>query len=70
VIFSDYTKNKDISFSVTPAMAPDAKLLVYQILPDSEVAADFLPFSVTAAYPQTITAEFNKTEAKPGKKCN
>jgi len=51
-------------------MAPDAKLLVYQILPDSEVAADFLPFSVTAAYPQTITAEFNKTEAKPGKKCN
>ena len=66
VVFSDYTKNKEISFSVTPAMAPDAKLLVYQILPNSEVAADYLPFSVTAVYPQTITAEFNKTEAKPG----
>ena len=66
VIFSDYTKSTEISFSTTPAMAPDAKLLVYQILPNSEVAADYLPFSVNAAYPQTVTASFNKTEAKPG----
>ena len=66
VVFSDYTKSAEISFSTTPAMAPDAKLLVYQILPNSEVAADYLPFSVAAAYPQTVTASFNKTEAKPG----
>ena len=66
VVFSDYTKNKEISFSTTPAMAPEAKLLVYQILANSEVAADYLPFSVAASYPQTVTAEFNKTEAKPG----
>ena len=66
VIFSDYTKSTEISFSTTPAMAPDAKLLVYQILPNSEVAADYLPFSVNAAYPQTVTASFSKTEAKPG----
>ena len=66
VIFSDYTKSTEISFRTTPAMAPDAKLLVYQILPNSEVAADYLPFSVNAAYPQTVTASFNKTEAKPG----
>jgi CD109 antigen len=66
VLFSDYTGNKEISFSTTPAMAPDAKLLVYQILPNSEVAADYLPFDVAAAYPQTVTADFNKDEAKPG----
>ena len=66
VVFSDYTKSTEISFSTTPAMAPDAKLLVYQILPNSEVAADYLPFSVAAAYPQTVTAGFNKTEVKPG----
>jgi CD109 antigen len=66
VVFSDYTKSTEISFSTTPAMAPDAKLLVYQILPNSEVAADYLPFSVAASYPQTVTATFNITEVKPG----
>ncbi|MFC1970543.1 alpha-2-macroglobulin family protein, partial [Chloroflexota bacterium] len=65
VVFSDYTKNKEISFSTTPEMAPTAKLLVYQILPNSEVAADYLPFSVEASYPQTVKAEFNKAEARP-----
>ncbi len=65
VVFSDYTKNKEISFSTTPLMAPTAKLLVYQILPNSEVAADYLPFNVTASYPQTVKAEFSKTEATP-----
>ena len=65
VVFSDYTKSKEISFSTTPLMAPTSKLLVYQILPNSEVAADYLPFNVEAVYPQTVKAEFNKTEAKP-----
>lgn len=66
VIFSDYTKSREISINTTPLMAPSAKLLVYQILPNSEVAADYLPFNVEASYPQTVTAEFNKAEAKPG----
>ena len=66
VVFSSYTKNNAISLSTTPLMAPAAKLLVYQILPNSEVAADYLPFNVEAVYPQTVTAEFSKTEAKPG----
>jgi CD109 antigen len=65
VVFSDYTQKKEISFSTTPLMAPTSKLLVYQILPNSEVAADYLPFNVEASYPQTVKAEFNKTEAKP-----
>jgi len=66
VVFSNYTKNSEISLNATPAMAPAANLLVYQILPNSEVAADYLPFDVEAAYPQTVTADFNKTEVKPG----
>jgi CD109 antigen len=66
VVLSDYTKSSEISFSTTPLMAPTSKLLVYQILPNSEVAADYLPFNVEAAYPQTVTAEFNKSETTPG----
>ncbi|MDP2920059.1 MAG: alpha-2-macroglobulin family protein, partial [Dehalococcoidia bacterium] len=65
VVFSDYTTSRDITISTTPLMAPTSKLLVYQILPNAEVAADFLPFTVEAAYPQQVTAEFSKEEAKP-----
>lgn len=66
VVFSDYTnKGNQITITTTPAMAPAAKLLVYQILPNSEVAADYLPFDVGAAYPQNVTASFNTTTARP-----
>ncbi len=65
VVFSNYTRSRDISFNTTPLMAPDSKILVYQILPNSEVAADYLPFSVAAAYPQQVTASFDTTQAKP-----
>jgi CD109 antigen len=65
VVFSDYTTSTDITLSTTPLMAPASKLLVYQILPNAEVAADYLPFQVEAAYPQQVTAQFSKEEAKP-----
>jgi CD109 antigen len=65
VVFSNYTNSKDISFTVTPQMAPSAKLLVYQILPNAEVAADYLPFEVEEVYPMEVSAEFSKDEAKP-----
>ncbi len=68
VVFTGTTSDKDISFKVTPAMAPQAKLLVYQILQNSEVAADAIPFDVAGEYPQTVTATFSATEAKPGDK--
>jgi len=70
VVFSDYTRSRDIAFKVTPAMSPSAKILVYQILPNAEVAADYLPFDVTASYPQSVTAEFSDDEAKPGDSVN
>jgi CD109 antigen len=66
ILFSGYTAKNEISFDATPLMAPSARLLVYQILPNSEVAADYLPFNVEATYPQDVIAQFNKDEVKPG----
>jgi CD109 antigen len=66
VVFSDFTRSNIISFEVTPLMSPSARLLVYQILLNSEVAADYIPFKVTAQYPQDVKVEFSDDEAKPG----
>jgi len=70
VVFSDFTKSREIAFDTTPLMAPTSRILVYQILPNSEVAADYLPFSVEADYPHNITVEFSQPEANPGEKIN
>jgi CD109 antigen len=70
VVFSAFTKSREITLDTTPLMAPTSRILVYQILPNSEVAADYLPFEVEADYPQNITVEFSQPEAKPGEKIN
>ncbi len=66
VVFSDFTQDNEIAFDTTPLMAPSAKLLVYLILPNSEVAADYLPFKVEAQYPHNVTVTFSDDQAKPG----
>ena len=66
VVFTDFTRGREIAFNTTPLMTPSSRLLVYQILPNSEVAADYLPFKVEAAYPHNVTAEFSQEEARPG----
>jgi CD109 antigen len=66
VVFSDFTRRSDIAIDTTYLMSPESRLIVYQVLPNSEVAADYLPFTVTAGYPQTVTAEFDREEARPG----
>jgi len=66
VVFTDFTRNDEISFRTTPLMAPSSRLLVYQILPNSEVAADYIPFKVAADYPHDVKAEFSEEEAEPG----
>jgi CD109 antigen len=66
VVFSDFTTNNKIAFRTSPLMAPSAKLLVYQILPNSEVAADYIPFNVSPQYPHKVTAEFSEEEVEPG----
>jgi CD109 antigen len=66
VVFTGYTTNSQIGFPATPLMASSSKLIVYQILPSSEVAADYIPFNVEADYPQQVKVEFDKAEARPG----
>jgi len=66
VVFTSSTDTAEIAFTVTPAMAPSARLLVYQVLPTSEVAADFIPFDAEGDYPHKVTASFSAEEARPG----
>lgn len=56
----------EISFTVTPVMAPGGRLLVYQVLPGGEVAADYVPFNVAAVYPHRVQAGFGKEQVRPG----
>ena len=66
VVFSGMARTPEIAFSLTPDMAPSARLMVYQILPNNEVAADYLPFDVSAGYPMQVSAAFSVEQAKPG----
>lgn len=66
IVFSSYTRSREITFETTPLMAPASRLLVYQILPNSEVAADYIPFKVKGEYPHDVAVEFSKKEARPG----
>jgi CD109 antigen len=66
MVFTDFAHDNRITFKTTPAMAPSSRLLVYQILPNSEVAADYIPFGVEADYPHSVKAEFSQPEARPG----
>lgn len=66
VVFTDFTESREISFSATPLMTPSSRLLVYQILPNSEVAADYIPFKVEAEYPHSVKVDFSQEEARPG----
>lgn len=66
VVFSNFTGSSDISFDTTPLMAPASRLLVYQILPNSEVAADYIPFDVEGDYPHSVEVAFSEEEVEPG----
>ena len=66
VVFGDYTHSNRIAFQLSPLMAPSSKLLVYQILPTSEVAADWLPFEVEGGYPHGFSASFSADQTDPG----
>ena len=66
VVLSDVSASPDIGFAVTPVMAGMSKLVVYQMSPTGEVAADYLPFEVTASYPLELDAAFDSEEVRPG----
>ena len=66
VVFTDVASSPDISFTATELMAPSSRILVYQILPNNEIAADYLPFSVEAAYAHDVQVGFSQEEVRPG----
>ena len=66
VVFSDSSGSPEISVALTSVMAPTSRLVVYQILPGNEVAADYLPFGVEASYPMPIGLGLSADEARPG----
>jgi CD109 antigen len=66
IVYSGYTRERQFSLQTTPLMAPASKLLVYQVLPNSEVAADYVPFKVSGAYPHEVEVSFSTDEAEPG----
>ena len=66
VLFSDFSAGPDIQITASHMMAPSSRLLVYQILPNNEIAADYLPFSVEASYPQQVQVDFSEEEVRPG----
>ena len=70
VVFSGFSKSPDIAFQTTPVMAPTSRLVVYQILPNNEVAADYIPFDVSARYPMDLALGFSKDEVSPGEAVN
>ncbi len=70
VVFSGASTTPDITLTLTPVMAPSSRLLVYQIIAGSEVAADYLPFSVEGDYPLPLDVTFSKNEVTPGSAVN
>ena len=66
VVFSQVAQSSDIVFQLTPLMAPSSRLLVYQVLPNNEVAADYIPFDVDGDYPHRLEIGFSTDEAGPG----
>ncbi len=66
VVFSDQARGNEIVVNLDPVLAPEARLVVYQILPDSEVAVDWLSFKVEGTLPQRVTLTPERGEVKPG----
>ena len=66
VVFSDVSDSADIAFVTAPVMAPSSRLIVYQILPDNEVAADYISFDVSGGYPMETAIRTSTDEARPG----
>ncbi len=65
-LFTGVSSGPEIEFTATHLMAPSSRLLVYQILPNNEIAADYLPFGVRAAYPHQVQVGFERDEVRPG----
>ena len=66
VVYSGIARSPEIAIELTPEMAPSARLLVYQVLPNNEIAADYIPFEVAPNYPMKLKVDFGVEQASPG----
>ena len=66
VVLSSIANSPEISLDLTPEMAPSARLLVYQVLPNNEVAADYIPFEVVPNYAMRVEVDFGVEQVSPG----
>ena len=65
-VLSGYTEDADFSFTVTPEMAPKAKVVAYSLSPTNEVAADSMVLEVLPGSSMEIQAAFERERVKPG----
>jgi CD109 antigen len=66
LVYTDVSSTPEFSLTLSPLMAPEMRLLVYQLLPNAEVAADYLPVRVQGSYPHPVQLSFDRAEARPG----
>ena len=66
VVLSGVSQTPEIEFVATETMAPWSRLLVYRTLPNDEIAADYLPFRVEAAYPHDVAITLQQDRVRPG----
>ena len=65
-VFADVSNSPEIEFVAAPQMAPSSRLVVYKILPNGEVAADYIPFEVAGRYPMETSIALSADEVRPG----
>ena len=65
-ILSSYTEEAGFSFTVTPEMAPKAKVVAYSLGRTNEVAADSVVIEVHPASSLQVQASFDREQVEPG----
>lgn len=65
-VLSGTTRTNRIQFPVTPEMSGQARLVVYSIQDNNELAADVLPFEVELTAPVGLQAAFSHEQVEPG----
>ena len=65
-VLSSYTEEDSFSFTVTPEMAPKAKVVAYSLGRTNEVAADSAVIEVRPASSLMVQASFDREQVEPG----
>ena len=66
VVLSGVSEAAGVEFVATQQMAPRSRLLVYRVLPNNDIVADYVPFSVRPAYPNEMEVTAGDGSARPG----